>query len=129
MNTKDIGTMAHISMNDTTYSSKAELLFPAHLIPILRDLRGPQWRDLVDRVAALPDTHPDSLAFVYMMIKLGECLRCHSNNYKFLRGCALCSIQTIQSFKGEDEELLDLFQEARQELNQRLGHYERPLAA
>ena len=67
--------------------TKAELLFPAHLIPSLRDLRGEEWQALVDRVAALPETHPDSLAFVLMMIELDGCLKCNSNNYKFLRGC------------------------------------------
>ena len=65
--------------------TKAELLFPATLIPSLRDLRGEEWRALVDRVAALPETHPDSLAFVLMMIELDGCLKCNSNNYKFLR--------------------------------------------
>ena len=34
--------------------AKAELLFPAHLISSLRDLRGEEWRALVDRVATLP---------------------------------------------------------------------------
>ncbi len=121
--------MTQTTFDESAFSPRAEILFPAHLIPILRDLRGPQWRQLVDRVADLPDTHPDSLAFVLMMIRLSECLRCHSNNFRFLRGCALCSIQTIQSFKGEDEDLLALFQEAKQELSQRLGQYERLLAA
>jgi hypothetical protein len=92
--------------------AKAELLFPAHLISSLRDLRGEEWQTLVDRVAALPDTHPDSLAFVLMMIELDGCLRCNSNNYKFLRGCFLCATQTVQSFKGSDEELLALYHKA-----------------
>ena len=63
--------------------TKAELLFPATLIPSLRDLRGEEWRALVDRVAALPETHPDSLAFVLMMIELdGCCLLYTSDVYK-----------------------------------------------
>ena len=40
-------------LSEFAVHSKAELLFPAHLIPNLRDLRGPEWRELVDRVAAL----------------------------------------------------------------------------
>ena len=79
------------------------MLFPAHLISNLRSLRGEEWRALVDRVAALPETHPDSLAFVLMMIELDGCLRCNSNNYKFLRGCFLCATQTVQSYKGSDQ--------------------------
>lgn len=106
--------------------AKAELLFPAHLIPTLRDLRGEEWRDLVDRVAALPETHPDSLAFVLLMIELDGCLKCNSNNYKFLRGCYLCATQTIQSFKGTDSELLDMYQRARKELSANLQQGLRP---
>ena len=37
---------------------------------------------------------PDSLAFVLMMVELDGCLKCNSNNYKFLRGCYLCATQT-----------------------------------
>jgi hypothetical protein len=106
--------------------AKAELLFPAHLIPSLRDLRGEEWRDLVDRVAALPETHPDSLAFVLLMIELDGCLKCNSNNYKFLRGCYLCATQTIQSYKGTDGELLEMYQRARKELSANLQQGLRP---
>ncbi len=73
------------SLSEFAVQSKAELLFPAHLIPSLRDLRGEEWRSLIDRVASLPETHHDSLAFVLMMIELNGCLKCNSNNYKFLR--------------------------------------------
>lgn len=106
--------------------SKAELLFPAHLIASLRDLRSEQWRALVDQVAALPDTHPDSLAFVLMMIELDGCLRCNSNNYKFLRGCFLCATQTVQSYKGSDGDLLELYQRAQKTIQRQLAQGLRP---
>ena len=97
--------------------AKAELLFPAHLISSLRELRGEEWQALVDRVSALPETHPDSLAFVLMMVELDGCLKCNSNNYKFLRGCFLCATQTVQSFKGSDQELLDMYERSKQQLS------------
>lgn len=106
--------------------AKAELLFPAHLIPSLRELRGEEWRALVDRVAALPETDPDSLAFVLMMIELDGCLRCNSNNYKFLRGCFLCATQTVQSYKGSDNELLELYAKAKATLKPYLEQGVRP---
>ena len=106
--------------DDFIIHTKAELLFPAHLISSLRELRGEEWRALVDRVSALPETHLDSLAFVYMMIELDGCLRCNSNNYKFLRGCFLCATQTVQSYKGSDSDLLALYGKAKQELSQNL---------
>lgn len=110
-----------IDATETVLDGKAELFFPAYLIPSLRDLRGDAWRQLVDRVATLPDTHPDSLAFVLMMINLGDCMKCHSNYYKFLRGCALCSMQTIRTFKGSDAELLRQYNKARDEIDRQLN--------
>ncbi|MBV7339703.1 hypothetical protein KFU94_68125 [Chloroflexi bacterium TSY] len=107
-------------MSDFVMQSKAELLFPAHLISSLRDLRGPEWRDLVDRVSALSETHPDSLSFVLMMIELDGCMKCNSNNYKFLRGCFLCATQTVQSFKGTDQDLLRLYNKAQATLEAQL---------
>ncbi len=106
--------------------AKAELLFPAHLISNLRDLRGEEWRALVDRVSALPETHPDSLAFVLMMIELDGCLKCNSNNYKFLRGCFLCATQTVQSYKGNDTDLLEMYSRARRQLSMHLQQGVRP---
>jgi hypothetical protein len=107
-------------ISDSAIHAKAELLFPAHLIATLRDLRGDEWRELVDRVAALPETHPDCLAFVLMMIELDGCMKCNSNNYKFLRGCYLCATQTVQSFKGSDCELLDMYKQAKKQLDTQL---------
>jgi hypothetical protein len=98
---------------DSFIHAKAELLFPAHLITNLRDLRGDDWRALVERVSQLPETDPDSLAFVLMMIELDGCLRCNSNNYKFLRGCFLCATQTVQSYKGSDADLLRMYERAK----------------
>lgn len=99
-----------------TLSPRTELLFPPHLIPDLRDLRGEKWRDLVAYVACLPETHPDTLAFCLMMIRLNACLGCVSGSYRFMRGCELCAQQTIARYQGTDEELLDLFEQARQDL-------------
>lgn len=113
-------------LNEYIIHTKAELLFPAHLISSLRELRGPEWQTLVDRVAALPETHPDSLAFVLMMIELDGCLRCNSNNYKFLRGCYLCATQTVQSYKGSDTDLLKMYERVKLDLSQHLDQGVRP---
>ena len=109
-----------MEITERMINERAELLFPARLIPILRNLRGEQWRQLVDRVADLPHTHPDTLAFVLMMVKLGPCMKCHSNNYRFLRGCALCSTQSITSFKGTDGELIKLYRQTQDEIHQHM---------
>jgi hypothetical protein len=115
-------SMSKMSMNipEKPISSNAEILFPSRYIPILRDLRGDEWRALVDEVSDLPERHPDSLAFVLMVIELNECLKCHSRSYKYLRGCALCATQLIQSFKGTDAELLQRYRMAQQKIWHRL---------
>ena len=91
-------------------------MFPPHLIPDLKDLRGDEWRELVERIAGLPETDPDTLAFCLMMIRLNACLGCVSGSYRFMRGCELCAQQTISRFQGSDDELIALFRRAREDL-------------
>lgn len=99
-----------------TVNPRTELLFPPHLIPGLKNLRGEEWRKLVESLAGLPETHPDILAFSLMMIRLNACLGCVSGSYRFMRGCELCSQQTIARFQGTDEELIALFGQAQEDL-------------
>ena len=89
-----------------------ELLFPNHVIPMLRDMRGPEWRDLVDSVIDLPEDHPRVAAFVLMMIRVDGCLECETDSYRAMRGCALCATQMLRRFKEPDSELLAMYEEA-----------------
>lgn len=100
-----------------TFHLRTELLFPPRLIPQLRGLRGEVWQELVDSVIPLPETHPDKLAFCLMMIRLNACLNCVSGSYRFMRGCELCSVQTISRFQGTDEQLVELYLRAREDLS------------
>jgi hypothetical protein len=95
----------------------SELLFPPYAIAPLENLRGPEWQALVRRVAALPETHPDSLAFSLMMMRLDGCLTCETDSYKAMRGCVQCAIQTIRRFKEDDDELLKFYEEAQDDVN------------
>ena len=63
-----------------------EILFPYHVIPALRKLRGPQWHDLVERILKLPETHEETLAFMMMMIRLNGCMACETDSYRAMRG-------------------------------------------
>lgn len=108
-------------INEAAIQTKAELLFPAHLISSLSELRGPEWQALVERVTSLPESDPESLAFVLMMIEIDGCMKCNSNNFKFLRGCFLCATQTVQSFKGNDKELLTMYEKAQKQIAQELS--------
>lgn len=94
----------------------SEILFPSRCIPHLRSLRGQTWAKLVDRITALPDGHEEVLGFSLMMINLASCLTCDLDSYRASLGCCTCARRTIAGFKGSDEDLIDLFEEARKEV-------------
>lgn len=93
------------------YTTNA-VLFPHHIIPNLRDLRGPEWAELVDRVAPLPECHEEKLAFMLMMINLNGCLSCETDSFRAMRGCLACTEQTLRRYKGSDADLLEAFNKA-----------------
>jgi hypothetical protein len=88
------------------------LLFPHHVIPSLRYIRGPEWQQLVERIISLPECHEETLAFMLMMIRLNGCMACETDSYRAMRGCAACTHQTLRRYKGSDHELLELYEEA-----------------
>ena len=92
--------------------ARNELMFPPRVIPSLREVRGPEWRGLVDQVSRLPEEHPESLAFTLMMIRLDGCLECETDSFRAMRGCSLCAMQTLRRFKGSDRELLARYNQA-----------------
>jgi hypothetical protein len=70
----------------------------------------------VDKISALPEMHPDKLAFMLMMIRLDGCLRCDADSYRAMRGCGLCARQIVRRFKGSDEDLIKQFDLARKDV-------------
>jgi hypothetical protein len=93
-----------------------EILFPPHVIPRLRRIRGERWRQLVDRVASLPQDHPETLAFSLMMIRLDGCLACETDSFRAMKGCTACALQVLHRHKGSDVELLQRFRKALQDV-------------
>ncbi len=89
-----------------------EIMFPNRVIPLLLDSRGPEWRELVERVLSLPEDDPQVLAFVLMMIRLNGCMECETDSYRAMRGCDMCVAQTLHRYKKPDRELLNLFASA-----------------
>jgi len=110
---------------------ESEILFPPRCIPQLRDLRGPEWAELIDHIAALPDGHEDVLGFSLTMIRLGSCLTCDLDSYRASLGCCTCARRSVGGFKGSDKELVHLFEEAREEVRDYLssGEIPGPIAA
>ncbi len=105
-----------------------DLLFPNHVIPKLRDLRGPEWASLVDHVMSLPESDEESLGFVLMMIRLNYCMSCETDSYWAMRGCAACAKQTLRRFNGEDGTLLCAYQQACKEVGRYIARRQRRIS-
>jgi hypothetical protein len=95
---------------------RTEILFPHRSISALKGVRSDLWQALVERVAALPETHEDSLAFSLMMIELCDCVNCDLGSYKASLGCSTCARRTISAVKGPDTILMRHFEKAKEEV-------------
>ncbi len=95
-----------------------ELMFPHHAIPSLRGLRGPQFEALVERVIQHEQLHDETLAFMYMMMRMNGCVSCETDSFRAMRGCIPCAVQTLRRFKGTDEELMANFEQALRDVRQ-----------
>lgn len=100
---------------------QTEILFPPKLIPQLREACGPEWRKLVEHVAALEESHPESLAFTLMMIRLDGCLECETDSFRAMRGCAACALQTLRRYRSNERELLRLYKAALKDVQAHLA--------
>lgn len=98
------------------YQSDTEILFPMRVAPHLRDLRGNMWRATIDRASQSKDASLEQLALTMVMIRLAGCLTCHPDSYRAIRGCTNCAIATIRRFRGEDEDLESLINDAKGEI-------------
>ena len=108
--------------------TKNELMFPHRVIPLLRGLRGPEWRELIDKVLSVPEGDEASLAFVLMMVRLNGCLVCETDSYRAMRGCDACAIQTLRRYKGSDRELLRIYQQSLEDIQKYRMHGEKILS-
>lgn len=103
------------------YQADTEILFPMRIAPELRDLRGSEWKKLVDEVLASSQDAISFIAFNLLIIRLSNCLSCHTYSYRAMQGCTRCAIHTISRFPGTDQELLALYEESVRELH---AHFE-----
>jgi hypothetical protein len=93
-----------------------ELFFPHRLANQLRDLGGPQWQALVDRVSKLPATHEDSLALTLMVIRAAGCIGCEAGSYRAGLGCVVCAQRAIRAMNASDSALVRRFKRAQVEV-------------
>ncbi len=93
-----------------------DILFPSKVIPTLRNLRGPLWDDLIERVNTQPSTAIDKMAFILMMVRIVGCVECNLDSIRAMRGCKVCAQQTLRRFQGSDQDLMVLYHQAKQDI-------------
>lgn len=98
------------------YNSDTELLFPARVISNLKDQRGKKWQTLVNEVEGKEPTSLERLAFVLMMARLDGCTTCNADSFRAMRGCTQCALQNVRRFRGEDDELVTMYEKAKIDL-------------
>ncbi len=98
------------------YNSDTELLFPARVIPSLGNMRTEVWRAFIEKVGGLEASLLEQQAFVLMMVRLGGCVGCNADSYRAMRGCTACARQTVKRYKGGDQDLIELFNQACREM-------------
>ena len=102
-----------------------EFLFAHWAVPKLKALRGPKWQALVERVAVLPETDPEALAFALTMIRANNCATCNLHRYRERGGCAQCSRFVLTILNKESETILLIrFKAALKEINVLLAPHE-----
>jgi hypothetical protein len=106
------------------YNSETEILFPLRLATILSDLRGDDWRLLVEQVSRSDASRAEKIAFVLMMIRLNGCIGCNADSYRAMRGCAACAHQTIRRYRNTDHELMHLYEQTKTEAENFIAKHE-----
>lgn len=104
----------------TVYNSDTELIFPLRVIPMLADMRGETWQDLVKRVISKEANLAEKMGFVLLMVRLCGCATCGSDSHRALRGCTQCARQVIGRFHGKDEDIIHLYHQARRDADRYL---------
>jgi hypothetical protein len=99
-------------------NNEVDLLFPSRAIGSLGKLRGGQWEKLIDEIDKLEPANPDRVAFVLCMVRISGCATCQSDSFRAMRGCVVCSSNTIKRFKGSDQNLIDLYNDARNDIDE-----------
>jgi len=98
------------------YNSGTEILFPLRLAGTLTDMRDDRWRELIQRLTGGQASREEKIAFIVMMIRVNGCIGCSADSYRAMRGCEACARQAIRRYKNSDQELLNLYDQAKVEV-------------
>lgn len=103
------------------FSDHTPFLFPHDSVPALRNMRDEEtWTQLVERIAELPETAAESLAFQLMMVRVCGCMRCTS--YKANLGCTICSQRAVRNEKSSINEVMGSYSQAMEAVDKFITH-------
>lgn len=91
------------------FNSDTELFFPIRVIPSLKNVRGKEWEQLVERVGNNGADEIEKIAFSALIIKLAGCQGCDADSFRAMRGCTQCSKTVVKRYKGTDSELMEQY--------------------
>jgi len=103
-------------MNNPT----TELIFPPRFLLGLRDLRDPDWAQLVDQVEAGEPGHIHRMAIELLMVRWSGCVNCQADSFRAMQGCTQCATQAVRRYRGSPADLQRLFTEAVREIEKYL---------
>jgi hypothetical protein len=102
------------------YNPDTDLLFPTRVLPVVRDLRGFLWQDLIAEVISSGADSLQQIALVLMMVRMNNCTTCNSDSYRALNGCTACTKQSLRRFRQTDEALIEIYHATRADVDQYL---------
>jgi hypothetical protein len=98
------------------YNPNTDLIFPPRAIHSLAEERTPVWQDLVQMVETAEQNSLEQTAFILVMARMSSCATCNSDSFRALNGCSVCARQSIKRYRGSDEDLVELFDTAKDEV-------------
>ena len=107
------------------YNSDTDLLFPPRVIPDLKDAKGKAWRMVVSHAATAKDNSVEKLAFLLVMVRLNGCASCSSDSFRALQGCTACATQALKRYRGTEEQLVAMYNQAIPEVEEYFGKINR----
>ncbi len=107
-----------------TITPDTELFFPLRLAHRLKEARSDEWKKLINQISRIDGCNLNSLSFQLVMVRLAGCANCDSDSYRAMRGCEFCAKQTLKRYKGTDSDLMNLFQNTKEEIKEYLQNRE-----
>lgn len=98
------------------YNNDTELLYPMRVTQSLRNIRDEKWTVLIDRILSDDTEEIEKMAFTLMMVKIDGCINCNTDSFRAMRGCTQCAKQNIKRFRGNDQELFEMYDHAVEEM-------------